>query len=365
MTAPDFIQTSYAEILAAAVADYEARTGRTLLPSQTEQLLLNSVADAVWRQALGIQSAATAQLAEFATGPALDQLVSLLAVSRLPASSATVIIRYTLAAGHPGVVIPAGQRVGTSDGLAAFATSVEAVAPTGAATIDVQAFALTSGASANGYQPSTVNVILDPQPFVVSATNPAATNGGADAESDEALRARARNAPASFSVAGPRNAYKFFAQSASPAIIDVAVQQITPGTVGVWPLVADGATSGAVLDLVRAALDPDTVIPETDTVVVAAPTLVPYDLEVDIELLEGANAGEATQQITANLAAYGAAKRARLGQDIVLAQVVAACMVAGVYSAAVVDPAATIVIDHDEVAVLGDIILNITGTTEP
>jgi len=304
-------------------------------------------------------------LVDFATAPALDELGKLVGVTRLPSASAGTTIRFTIVDGHGGVVIPAGTRVRSEDGKFAFATTANVSVDPADTEVDVVTFATTPGAEANGYTAGTVNQILDPLAFVVQAENTNTSSGGADEETDDELRARIQLAPAQFSVAGPRDAYKFFAVSASTAIIDVAVQQVQPGTVGVYPLVEGGNTPSEVLSLVEAALNDDSVRPLTDTVVVEAPTVANYNLQVNVEILEGANATEIAALVTSALNEYAAGKSSLMGQDIVLSQIISKVgAIEGVYDVSVTEPAADTVIEFNEVAILGTVTVNITGENE-
>lgn len=364
MAAPIFIELDGATLLAENIASYEAITGRVLQPAQTERLLINAFTEAQLRTHQQIQNACLQMLVSFADAPALDELAKLVGVTRLPASSAATTLRFTLIAGHGGVVIPAGTRAGTTDGKYVFSVVSNTTVAIGTNQVDIEAFAETPGTEANGYTAGTITEQLDPLAFVTGISNTTTSSGGADAETDDELRNRIALAPAQFSVAGPRDAYKFFAKSASSAIIDVAVELISPGTVGVYPLVAGGTTPPEILSLVEAALDPDTVVPLTDTVVVESPTVVDYDIEVDVVIYEGEDSAEIQELIEAALAEYAAEKAAAMGQDIVISQIVSRANVAGVYSVSVTSPASSEVVEVNEVAIVGTITVNVTGENE-
>ena len=105
-----------------------------------------------------------------------------------------------------------------------------------------------------------------------------------DGEDDEALRERIRLAPESFSSAGPKKAYEFFAKSADTNIIDVAVvgpPDTQPGYVDLYPLMTGGALpDDGVLARVYAACNADDVRPDTDYLTVKKPVAVNYTLDV-------------------------------------------------------------------------------------
>jgi len=363
-TAPDFIGRDPQTILSEVKTAYETILGRTVYPAQAEMLILNGIV-AVMLLILEKQQRGMEQmLLSFSSAPALDYLVELLGVTRLPAQGAGCTLEFTLVTGHGGVVIPGGTRVATTDGLVVFQTQENFTVASGTDTAQVPAFAATLGTVGNGYAAGEVSNILDPQAFIVSTENLAITSGGVDAESDDELRERAKLAPSSFSVAGPRNAYKFFARTASSAIIDVAVQQITPGTVGVYPLVAGGTTPSEILVLVAAAVNADDVRPLCDTVVVESPTVINYDLDVDITTLEDADTELIQTAIETALQALADNRASTLGRDVMLSQIIAACMVEGVFDVTVVTPSADVTVEFNEVAILGTLNVTITGENE-
>lgn len=353
MTEPSFIDRDGGQILADMTALYEQISGKVLQPAQAERLLINAFA---YRELLlreQVQYAALQTLVSFASAPALDYLGELVGVYRLSASAATTTIQFSLIAGHGGVVIPEGTRVATSDGKVIFATTEATDVNAGVLTADVQCFTTALGESGNGYTIGEVNEILDPQPFLTGASNLDITAGGANQETDDVLRERIKLAPEAFSTAGSEGAYKFHAKSASPAILDVAVTSPTPGEVNIYPLTATLPTAPSILALVDAACNSEKVRPLTDTVTVLTPTSVAYDITVEVECYNDANTVTVQEQIEANLAEYAAVNSKRLGLDIVRSQIIAKCMVEGVYDVTIVEPATDIVIAATEVPQIG------------
>lgn len=366
MEAPQFLELNPETIIAEIIAAYEAESGRTLQPSQAERLLINAFA---YREVLireQIQHAATQMLISFASAPALDYLAELIGVSRLAASGASCTLEFTLVVGHGGVIIPENTRVATVDGQIVFATTEAVTVSAGVTTATVSAFATTTGANGNDYAVGEVTNILDPQPFIVSATNTDQTTGGADLESDDELRERAKLAPSQFSTAGPVDAYKFFAFSASPTIVDVAVTSSVPGTVEVFPLVESGVpTPPEIISLVESALNDEQVRPLSDTVVVQSPTAVNYSINIDLEIYEETDPVQIDIDVTAALQAYADERAKQIGQDITIAQLIGICIGDGtqVYNVTVNSPAADVEIDPTEVSNLTSLVVNVTGTT--
>lgn len=377
---PDFINRDAATILAETIANYETKTGRVLEPAQVETLQLQTFA---YRELLlrnQVQDAAMQNLLEFARFPMLDYLGDFLGVQRLPSQSARTTIEFTLTPGHGDIVIPLGTRIQTSDGRAVFELVQDTPVLTGTDTATVTAIAQQPGKLGNDYALGTISVILDPQPYLATAANTSISEGGSDEENDDQLRERIRLAPNRFSNAGPYKAYEFYAASASPLIIDVAIENrhyqdgdviptgksigdVIPGTVEVFPLMADLAeTPSEILDAVLAVLNADKIRPLNDIVYATSPTAVDTTIVVDLTLYEEAVQVDIVPVVQANLEAFRDGRRKLLGQDIVIDQIKAVCMIPGVYKANVTAPAADLVIQSTEFANITAITVNVVGT---
>jgi phage-related baseplate assembly protein len=337
------------------IAAFEAAAGRTLYPAQVEMLLINLYAyrEAVVRAI--IQWAGEQSLLAFAQYPNLDYLGQLLGVNRLAAQPATTTIQFTLTAAQVvETIIPQGTLVGTNDGLMQFATDGELAIPAGQTQGSIGATATTPGIQGNGYLAGTVNVQLNPNALVASAANTTTTGGGSAIETDAHLRARIQAAPNQFSSAGPTGAYRFFALSVDPAIIDAQVVSPNPGAVNVYVLTGPidvqpaaspnsaGIANATLLAAVEAALSADDVRPLTDTVTALAVTEVDYQVTGTVELY--ANADVASVMAAANQAAQDLALElaGRIQRDIVPEEFIAAIGgVPGVYRVTLTAPAYT------------------------
>lgn len=367
--APEFIERNVNQIVTEMVADYEQRTGKTLQPAQVERLIINAFA---YRESLvreKIQYAAQQNLVEFANAPVLDYLGELVGVRRLSASAAMIEVQFTLVAGHGGVTLPAGMRVASADNLAVFRVSVDTIVAPGVTSATVTCISISTGTGANGYAVGTVTQILDPLAFVSAVTNTTVSGGGASQESDEALRQRIKLAPSSFSNAGSRGAYQFHARTASPSIIDVTVlgpndtPATAPGEVEIYPLMEDGSvTPSTVLNAVLAACNDEKVRPLTDLVNVISPSREDYAIEVDVTTYINADPTAVQTAIEERLNAFVLAKRQTLGQDVKLTQIIAQCMVTGVYDVTVTSPSADIIINGTQFAFCTGVTVNIVGS---
>lgn len=377
---PSFIDRDGPTILAEITAYYEQLVGRTLEPAQVESLVLNAFA---YREVLvrnQIQYAAMQNLVAFAVFPALDYLGELVGVIRLPSQAAQTTLLLTLVEGHGDILIPEGLRVSTTDGRVNFELIKSTPVLSGVDTVSVIAIAQENGISGNDYAPGTVSLILDPQAYLTSAANTTTTEGGSEEENDEQLRERIKLAPNSFSTAGPDKAYEFWTRTASPLIIDVAVDNrhyesgdtipagksigdAIPGTVEVFPLVQGlSVTPPEILSAVLAILTADRIRPLNDTVYATSPTAVNTTIEVELTLYDGSVAGDITPVVQAALEAFRDGRRKFLGQDIVRNQIVQLAIVDGVYNVDVTSPATDLIISETEFANITDIIVTVTGT---
>ena len=215
------VSDDLSEILAQTIADYEARSGKTLQPAHIERLLINTYA---YRETLArkaVNEAYRQQHPRFATGLMLDLCGDDVNTPRLSATAARCTIRFTLAAGQGGTVLIA-QGTQIAAGATVFQTTSSGTLSPAGRTLDLEAVCLQTGVSGNGFSAGQINAPVNPIDGV-SAANITVSAGGAAEESDDAYRRRILLAPESFSVAGPVGAYEYFARRVSPAICDVHV----------------------------------------------------------------------------------------------------------------------------------------------
>lgn len=154
-----------------------------------------------------------ALLLKDAEGVELDNYGLPFGVMRNQATYATVTIRFTLSAEQKTVVaIVQGTRVRTAVGVY-FATTEYAQISIGEMSVDVVAKAESVGAGGNDIPPGVIDTLVDPIPYVAKISNVDTSSGGADAESDDSLTRRIWLAPTTYSCAGPRDAYEYWARS--------------------------------------------------------------------------------------------------------------------------------------------------------
>lgn len=190
-------------------------------------------------------------------------------------------------------------------------------------------------------------------------------------ETDEAYRVRIVLAPAQFSVAGSIGAYRFFARTAHPDIIDVAVESPIAGTVDLHPLVRTvdangiatiGLPSAAVLAAVLSACSAELVRPLCDTVAVLPPVQVNYAIRAELTLYANADPVATLAAVNRAIAAYQARMTSTLGNDIVRNQLIQLLQGYGVYNVNLIQPAADRILAADEWANCTSSLISVVGT---
>jgi phage-related baseplate assembly protein len=261
---------------------YEKITQRPLYPADPERLLINLQTYASTLLAIAINETAKQNLLAFAKGQHLDALAQFYGVQRLPARKAQTILRFSLA--EPldfDVVIPAGTRVSAAGDLY-FATLQEVKITAGSLYADVPAECNEPGTKGNGFSPGQIKDLMDPLPYIASVSNITMSMYGADEEDDERFRERIRLSIERFTNAGSKQAYIYHTLSAHQDIEDVEVYSPAPGQVKVIFTVKKGGNipDASMLSLVRDYLSSERVRPLTDQVLVSAPEVVYYDIDL-------------------------------------------------------------------------------------
>lgn len=184
-----------------------------LYDSDPLTLTLKSMAMLYYMAMQVAERRALAAMLKSAEGAQLDNIGLPFGVKRNPATYATVTIRFTLSAAQKGVaMIPQGTRIRTGAGIY-FATTEYAQIDIGETSVDVLAKAEEVGAESNDIPPGVIDTLVDAIPFVAGAENIDTSSGGADVESDDSLTRRIWLSPTTYSCAGPRDAYEFWAMS--------------------------------------------------------------------------------------------------------------------------------------------------------
>ncbi|GIO39082.1 hypothetical protein J41TS12_39430 [Paenibacillus antibioticophila] len=363
LTDIDFVDVDADAIQNSIITIFEGLNGSPLYPGDPRRLFLMALAQIIIQQQALLNHNKKVDLLKYASGPVLDHIGALYDVTRLPAESAITTLQFNLSIPlTSATIIPAGTRVGPqgSGGTIYFETSQVIEIPAGGISGTVTASCSVPGVSGNGFLPGQINTLIDPLPFVQSVVNLTEGSGGAEAETDAAFRERIRTAPESFSVAGPEGAYRYWAMTASPSIVDVAVTSPEPREVVVVPLLHGGELpSQDVLDDVAAVLNDRTVRPLTDLVTVQAPETVSYDITLTyyVDRARAAEAVSIQDAVSAAVDAYRLWQKSKLGRDINPSELIWRVMSAGALRVEITTPVFTSV---GELQIAHDATVNVT-----
>lgn len=184
-------------------------------------------------------------------------------------------------------------------------------------------------------------------------------------ETDAAYRRRLQLKPASWSTAGPRDAYLFHTLSADPDVLDAGVSTPYPGStiVAVLGRAEGGAPADGTLMAVTARLNDLEVRPLCETVIVQAAEVVLYAAHVRLWTYPGADATTRTTEAEAALQAL-VGKLYAVGLDVPRSAVASAAHVSGVQRVEVVQPAADLAIDMTRVALCTWVNVEWMGTAQ-
>lgn len=349
MSEISFADLDPASVEAAVLTGYERIAETTLYPGDPVRLFLESLAYVLAIQNHVIDLAGRQNLLAYAQGEHLDFIGMMVGTPRLGHGYATCTQRFELEGVDFGVEIPAGTKVTTADGKRVFQVLAPAVAPAGAAHIDLTVTAEQPGADANGLVPGQINRLIKPLPYVKSTSNITATALGADVESDDHYRARIQEAPEAFTCAGPTGSYRALAKAVHQDIAEVAVWSPKPGSVDVRPVMQGGELpSEEVLEALRRKLSAEDVRPLTDTLTVTAPDLVSYEIEVEWTLSRRNEALAASVAAAVDRAVekYRLWQRGKPGRDILPTKLISLMEQAGARRVTVRSPAYTVLEDR-------------------
>lgn len=348
-----FVDTDAQSIEQELITAYQLKTGQALYPGDPRRIFLMQLLPVLVALKNDINYTGNSNLLPFAEGNVLDALGERLGVPRLQAEPAEVKMLFELSIINLNpVIIPKGTRV-TPDGEIYFATATALTINAGETNGTVTAVSTVGGEKNNGFLPGQINLLVDPIPYVASVSNIDISSGGADEETDDAYRDRQRLAPASFSVAGPKDAYVFFAKSADVDIIDVEVVSPSPCEVEIYPLMRNGELPDqSILDKVAVEVSADTRRPLTDHVTVLAPTEVDYSIDLTYYISEDRSVEESIIR-SAVEGAGGAAdqyekwQRSKLGRAITPDDLIARIYRAGAHRVVTRAPIYTEIADSE------------------
>lgn len=232
-------------------------------------------------------------------GAYLDQRCNERGITRKVAVQATGSVTFS---GADGTLIPAGTQVSTGGTNPVYFTTDAAVTvASGTATVTVTA---VSGGITGNVAASAIKLVIGSLSGVLTVTNAASLNGGADTETDADLLARYLDSVRKPSTSGNANQYRSWALEVS-GISDAKVYAIWNGNGTVKVVLLDANKRAPTSDKVT---EVDTYIeglrPIGATVTVVGATEVAINVSGTYTLATGATLTDAQTQIAAGLTTY-------------------------------------------------------------
>jgi len=344
----EFANKDIEDILSDTISSYEKAyfeqngTVKKLYPGDPIRIFLYSQALREFQLRQIIDFSAKQNLLKYAKGDYLDNIGA--TVERLKASKSRVTIKFNMSSPQPTAqIIPIGTRVTPGNNIF-FETTENVEIPAGEIEVTCIMECTIEGKSGNGFLPGQINVLVDPVPWVKSVSNIDKSQGGSDIEDDESYRERIWLAPESYSTAGPDGAYKFFAKQYNSSIVDVEVSSPSPGVVDIRVLLENGEIpTQTLLDSLKDYLSDGTKRPLTDYVVVNAPDIVNYDIDIVYYILDEDSAMTSTIQTSVNQAIenYKNWQKSKIGRDINPSKLTADIISSGAHRVEITSPVYT------------------------
>lgn len=258
-----------------------------------------------------------AEMLPTSTGSNLDNLAPIVGVERMEAGRATAVVRFTLSAVRASATsIPEGTQVRTGE-KQYFKTTKYAEIPAGEMSVDVEVLADEAGSGSDGIIAGEINTLVDPIPYIASAKNTSTSTGGTDAEGDDSFTRRIHYAPSIFSIAGPADAYEYFAESWRTDVSGTKIICEEGYTIHIYFLMDGGRLPTE--EECRGMEDYFTTVkkPMGDLVLCHAPQEVPYDINLTYYIASSntKNAVTIQENVKKAVQAYEIWQR-KIGRDI-------------------------------------------------
>ena len=323
---------------------YNELTGGTVSLERGEpiSLILYACAVELYQMYMYIDKAGKENLLKYAEGEYLDNIAALKGISRQDATYATVTMRFTLSEAQSGAVaIPQGTRV--TDSNIYFETNDYAEIKAGQTYVDVDCTAMAAGEDSNGITIGSINMLVDPIPYVQSVSNINVSSGGTDVESDDSLKERIYIAPSRHSTAGTEDAYRYWTRTFNQEITDALITSNSPGEVDVSFLIDGTIPEESTVKALQAYLDNPDIKPLSDKVVVSAPAVQNYDVAFTYWINESdANKVSTIQSaVETAVSEYDTWQRSKIGRDINPSELVKRLILAGAKRVEITSPVFT------------------------
>ena len=320
-TEHQFIPTDTGEVVALLTAIYEQITKTTVHPASPEKLFIQYMANIIIQERVLNNYTGNQNVPSRAEGENLDALAELTHIGARPdAKAAACKVRFSISeAQDTAILIPAGTRVTDPANTLIWETEADAYVPIGETSVELSVRCQTAGTVGNGYAAGQINTLVDVYDYYSECVSTTESGGGSNVPDDDEYYELMRASMDSFSCAGARGGYIYWAKQVSTEIVDVMANSPLPGEVKIYVLMEGGTLAGEEMkNKVLAACSEDTKRPLTDHVCVEDAEVVPFDINFTYYLQTGRtkSAAEVAAAVNEAVEQYKEWQCAKLGRDI-------------------------------------------------
>lgn len=330
------------------VSEYEnsitAITGnKYVLPKADKfRIIINSIALILYQNLQCIDRAGKQNTLKYAYGKYLDNKAAEKGVVRKTAKAATVNVKFLLeAARNSSTLIPKGTRV-SNDSDIYFETQNSEEIAAGNTDIVISCVCTESGTLGNNIQIGEITTLVDPVAYISEVVNTTVSTSGTDDEDDDSLRERVFLAPSSYTTTGSADAYIYHCKLFSNDIADViATSDVGSAVVNIIVLLKNGVIpEEKLITQLQEYLNGDSIKTLTDKVVVAAPSVKKYDINLTyyINKSERSKALLIKKNVEKAIDEYILWQNSKIGRDINPDKLIEKIMAAGAKRVAVSSP---------------------------
>ena len=342
----EFVDTDTETLVNKLIAGYEETTGRTLYPADPVRAFILWLADVIVQERVLINESAKQNLPRYAEGMYLDSLSEIFHnTPRLEPTAARTTLRFYLTKTLEKDFIITDTLEATVDGEINFETTEHIIFKAGENFTDVSAVCTETGEIGNGFAPGQVDkLVSDEFLYFSEVVNITETAGGSEAEEDTAYYNRMRESEESYTTAGSRGSYIYHAKSVSSQISDVSAESPQPGIVDIRVMLYNGELPDKeLIDKVQEYLSWDAIRPMTDTVSVAAPDIVEFNIDIKyfVSKEKEASTNEIKQMVALAVENYILWQTSKMGRDINPSYFNAMLMESGIKRAEITEPVFT------------------------
>ena len=317
----EFIPTDAEEIVSLLTEAYEEITKTTVHPASPERLFIQWASGIIIHERVLNNYTGNQNIPSRAAGKNLDALAELVLEQERPGAKAAVCtMRFYISVPQEfAVLIPAGTRVTDEKAQLVWETGADAYVDVGESFADARVRCQSIGTVGNGYEIGQIDTLVDIYDYYSKCENITASEGGADAATDQEFYEIMRASMDGYSCAGSLGGYAYFAKRVSTEIADVVPNSPTPGVVYIYVLMDDGNPAGEEMKkTVFEACSGEKVRAFTDRVHMGDPEAVPYNIDFTYYVprdttISSAEIQKAVEQAAAEFVKWQCGK---LGRDI-------------------------------------------------